>query len=50
MNSTICSSIETLLIGDHDAVNELTRDYRKIIKATAIIRDVAARLESTKRR
>jgi glyoxylase-like metal-dependent hydrolase (beta-lactamase superfamily II) len=32
--------IDTLVIGDHDAVNELTCDYRKIIKATAIIRDL----------
>jgi hypothetical protein len=33
-------SIDTLVIGDHDAVNELTSDYRMIIKATAIIREL----------
>ena len=32
--------IDTLVIGDHDAVNELTCDYRRIIKAAAIIRDL----------
>jgi glyoxylase-like metal-dependent hydrolase (beta-lactamase superfamily II) len=32
--------IDTLVIGDHDAVNELTCDYRKIIKATATIREL----------
>ncbi len=33
-------AIDALVIGDHDAVNELTCDYRNIIKATAIIRDL----------
>ncbi|MBN2153989.1 MAG: MBL fold metallo-hydrolase [Candidatus Lokiarchaeota archaeon] len=32
--------IDALVIGDHDAVNELTCDYRRIIKAAAIIRDL----------
>nr|MDO8115155.1 MBL fold metallo-hydrolase [Candidatus Sigynarchaeota archaeon] len=31
---------DMLVIGDHDAVNEITCDYRKIIKASAIIRDL----------